>query len=139
MFVNPYDKPERDDEKLEVLRAKGFAVTNDAHIYSLAGSAYRDLVENGVNQSIIITGESGAGSIPSTQCHFLLVGVNSFFLTAGKTSMARLVVKYLSAASSLKRGEENAHAGLEEKVVAVGVVMEGPNLSLFSLSPFSKP
>lgn len=42
--------------------------------------------------------------------------------------MARLVVKYLSAASSMKRGEDNAGVGLEEKVVAAGVIMEGTRM-----------
>lgn len=71
VFVNPYDKTEVDEEKLEGLRTKGFPVTNDAHIYSLAGEAYRDMVENGINQSIIITGESGAGLIQAILAVFL--------------------------------------------------------------------
>jgi len=82
VFVNPYTNPERDEEKLKDLAKKRFPIKYDPHVFSLAGAAYRDLVENQVNQSIIITGESGSG----------------------KTSMGRLAIKYLTMASSSKRG-----------------------------------
>lgn len=47
------------------------------HLYSLAESAYRNMRENGQSQSIIISGESGAG----------------------KTVAARLILEYLAAVS----------------------------------------
>ena len=69
---------------------------------------------------------------------FLLIWCSIICLGySGKTSVARLVVKYISAASSLKRGDDNAGAGLEEKVVAAGVAMEGLNYLTSSFSSLS--
>src|SRR5690606_7385829 len=47
------------------------------HLYSLAEAAYRNMRENGTSQSIIVSGESGAG----------------------KTVAAKLILEYIAAVS----------------------------------------
>ena len=61
MFVNPYSNPKRDEDTFQKLKAQKFPAIDDPTVFAVAGASYRNLVENGVSQSILITGESGAG------------------------------------------------------------------------------
>ena len=52
-YVNMYKGQDRDDMK--------------PHIFAMADGAFRNLVEEGENQSILVTGESGAGKTENTK------------------------------------------------------------------------
>lgn len=46
------------------------------HIYSIASEAYRNLLESGKNQTIVISGESGAGKTENAKsCMNLLTSI----------------------------------------------------------------
>lgn len=62
-------------------------------------------MESGRNQSLVITGESGAG----------------------KTTMSRLTLRYITAVSSLLR--EGATNDLEDRIVAAGPILEGAQVA----------
>jgi len=67
VFANPYnDESSKSDQKiLESTLTSGFQPigSSDPHIYPLASAVFRDLVETGKSQSVLITGESGAGML----------------------------------------------------------------------------
>merc|ERR1719411_1842437 len=71
------------------------------HIFAIAEGAYQGMVNSGINQSILITGESGAGKTENTK------KVISYFAT-------------ICSSGKRKEGE----ASLEEKIVATNPVLE---------------
>jgi myosin heavy subunit len=82
VFVNPYSTQGQLDERAQLMSALAAAATVPAtpatvggppvawghvapmvpHVYALAGAAYAAMVEEHTNQTVIITGESGAGT-----------------------------------------------------------------------------
>ncbi|KAM3725081.1 Myosin heavy chain, striated muscle [Dirofilaria immitis] len=70
------------------------------HVYAVAQSAYDGLL-SGSNQSILITGESGAG----------------------KTVNTKRIIEYLGAASEY-RGEFRISANIDKRLTAAGIVIE---------------
>uniref|UniRef100_A0A915EJG7 Myosin motor domain-containing protein n=1 Tax=Ditylenchus dipsaci TaxID=166011 RepID=A0A915EJG7_9BILA len=86
----------------------------DPHIYAIAEEAYFDLCEFGKNQSVIISGESGAG----------------------KTVSAKFVMKYLANVAATKSnnlnnrrisslaGSGDSNAKIEDRVLASNPIME---------------
>merc|ERR1712227_955628 len=71
------------------------------HIFAVAEGAYQGMINSGINQSILITGESGAGKTENTK------KVISYFAT-------------ICSSGKRKEGE----ASLEEKIVATNPVLE---------------
>merc|ERR1711878_25243 len=71
------------------------------HIFAIAEGAYQGMMNSGMNQSILITGESGAGKTENTK------KVISYFAT-------------ICSSGKRKEGE----ASLEEKIVATNPVLE---------------
>jgi len=71
------------------------------HIFAIAEGAYQGMVQSGVNQSILITGESGAGKTENTK------KVISYFAT-------------ICSSGKRKEGE----ASLEDKIVQTNPVLE---------------
>lgn len=78
------------------------------HIYSVAATAYRQLLENKEKQAIVISGESGAG----------------------KTESAKIAMKFLTALSSLtehdkeERKEVEGEVSIEQKILNCNPVLE---------------
>ena len=71
------------------------------HIFGVAEAAYQGMVTNGVNQSILITGESGAGKTENTK---------------------KVISYYATICSSGKRKE--GEKSLEDKIVSTNPVLE---------------
>ncbi|XP_043208685.1 myosin heavy chain, muscle-like isoform X4 [Amphibalanus amphitrite] len=74
------------------------------HIFALADEAYHDMMANGVNQSILITGESGAGKTENTK------KVITYFANVGATGK--------------KKTQEPSKGNLEDQVVQTNPVLE---------------
>ncbi|XP_037074828.1 myosin heavy chain, muscle-like [Pollicipes pollicipes] len=74
------------------------------HIFALADGAYNDMMANGVNQSILITGESGAGKTENTK------KVITYFANVGATGK--------------KKTQEPSKGNLEDQVIQTNPVLE---------------
>ncbi|KAJ6130537.1 Myosin tail [Penicillium capsulatum] len=65
--VNPYcPLPIYTNEYVKMYKGRGREETRP-HIFAMADEAFRNLVEEGENQSILVTGESGAGKTENTK------------------------------------------------------------------------
>merc|ERR1712038_1000252 len=74
------------------------------HLWAISETAYRNMVTNGKNQSMLITGESGAG----------------------KTENTKMVIAYLAAVACppKKAGQESKKVSLEDQIVATNPILE---------------
>ena len=74
------------------------------HLWAVSETAYRNMVTNGKNQSMLITGESGAG----------------------KTENTKMVIAYLAAVACppKKAGQETKKVSLEDQIVATNPILE---------------
>merc|ERR1739847_90108 len=72
------------------------------HLWAISETAYRNMVTNGKNQSMLITGESGAG----------------------KTENTKMVIAYLAAVAPKKKPGQEKKAALEDQIVATNPIME---------------
>merc|ERR1719328_1016697 len=74
------------------------------HLWAISETAYRNMVTNGKNQSMLITGESGAG----------------------KTENTKMVIAYLAAVACppKKPGQESKKVSLEDQIVATNPILE---------------
>lgn len=87
--INPYQDVSQlyDETRLQRYKAS-MAIDKEApHIFAVAGAAHRNMISSGLNQAIVISGESGAG----------------------KTETARFVLQYLRTVS-------NATDDLEKRI-----------------------
>uniref|UniRef100_A0A0N5B614 Myosin motor domain-containing protein n=1 Tax=Strongyloides papillosus TaxID=174720 RepID=A0A0N5B614_STREA len=103
--INPYCDCSNlyGDEVIKVYSGVGKQVRGlDPHIYAISEEAYYDLCEYGKNQSIIVSGESGAG----------------------KTVSAKFVMRYLATVASNWKENEKNEIGIEKKVLASNPIME---------------
>merc|ERR1712024_316980 len=74
------------------------------HLWAISETAYRNMVTNGKNQSMLITGESGAG----------------------KTENTKMVIAYLAAVACppKKPAQESKKVSLEDQIVATNPILE---------------
>ncbi|XP_008345271.1 myosin-2-like isoform X3 [Malus domestica] len=77
------------------IRAYRQKLTDKPHVYAVADAAYDEMMTDDVNQSIIISGESGAG----------------------KTETAKVAMQYLAAIGSGSCGTEHANAILQTNCI----------------------
>ncbi|TQS33745.1 hypothetical protein Golomagni_05898, partial [Golovinomyces magnicellulatus] len=89
-YVNMYKGRSREDTK--------------PHIFAVADEAFRNLVEEGRNQSILVTGESGAG----------------------KTENTKKVIQYLAAVAQADNGSRGRgqHANLSQQILRANPILE---------------
>ncbi|KAI1720591.1 myosin head (motor domain) domain-containing protein [Ditylenchus destructor] len=108
--INPYADCSHlyKDEVIMVYRGVGKQVRDlDPHIYAIAEEAYFDMREFGKNQSVIISGESGAG----------------------KTVSAKFVMRYLANVASKRASltvsaQPESENRIEDRVLASNPIME---------------
>ncbi|KAK3985698.1 putative myosin type-2 heavy chain 2 [Cladorrhinum sp. PSN332] len=103
--VNPYTPlPIYTNEYINMYKGRN-REDNKPHIYAMADEAFRNLVDENENQSILVTGESGAG----------------------KTENTKKVIQYLAAvahsdASSRNRGQQ--HSTLSAQILRANPILE---------------
>ncbi|KAL9613853.1 MAG: hypothetical protein Q9167_001651 [Letrouitia subvulpina] len=104
--VNPYcPLPIYSDDYMEMYRGRNREDTKP-HIFAMADGAFRHLVEEGENQSILVTGESGAG----------------------KTENTKKVIQYLAAVarpdSHLTRSGSTQFPNLSQQILRANPILE---------------
>ena len=104
--VNPYcPLPIYTNEYVKMYKGRMREETRP-HIFAMADQAFRNLVEEGVNQSILVTGESGAG----------------------KTENTKKVIQYLAAvapADTPSAGRSPAkHSNLSQQILRANPILE---------------
>lgn len=89
-YINMYKGQSREDTK--------------PHIFAMADEAFRNLVEEGKNQSILVTGESGAG----------------------KTENTKKVIQYLAAVAQPETTSKNKsqHSNLSQQILRANPILE---------------
>eukprot|EP00121_Abeoforma_whisleri_P012612 Awhi_evm1s11642 len=99
VVVNPYKMlPIYTPEVIEMYRGRRRAEV-PPHVYNIADEAYRNMLHNKENQSILVTGESGAG----------------------KTENTKKVIQYIAAIAS---GDSSAQGQLEEQLLQCNPILE---------------
>lgn len=102
--VNPYcPLPIYSNEYIAIYRGRSREDTKP-HIFAMADEAFRNLVEEGRNQSILVTGESGAG----------------------KTENTKKVIQYLAAVaqSDASARSRSQHANLSQQILRANPILE---------------
>lgn len=102
VFVNPYKKLALYTD--EIIRAYKGKKRDDLppHIFAISDAAYHNMLETGENQSLLITGESGAG----------------------KTENTKKVIQYLASITQAHTdGSKNAGA-LEQQILNANPILE---------------
>ncbi|KAF8858812.1 hypothetical protein BDZ45DRAFT_784681 [Acephala macrosclerotiorum] len=103
--INPYcPLPIYTHEYINMYKGQGREETKP-HIYAMADEAFRNLVDEGENQSILVTGESGAG----------------------KTENTKKIIQYLAAVahseSPVKKGSSQ-HSNLSQQILRANPILE---------------
>jgi len=102
VVVNPYKRlPIYDPEIVDLYRGKRRGEA-PPHVFATADNAYRSMLNEGVNQSILITGESGAG----------------------KTENTKKVIQYLAAVAGRSGTNASGSGKLEEQVLQANPILE---------------
>ncbi|PTD04701.1 Myosin type-2 heavy chain 1 [Fusarium culmorum] len=102
--VNPYATiPIYNNDYINMYRGRSREDTKP-HIFAMADEAFRNLVEEGKNQSILVTGESGAG----------------------KTENTKKVIQYLAAVAQADSTIKNKaqHSSLSEQILRANPILE---------------
>ncbi|XP_024536357.1 myosin-1 [Selaginella moellendorffii] len=93
--INPFKKvPIYSSEYIDMFRQLGSKAGLSPHAYATADSAYKEMITAGLNQSIIISGESGAG----------------------KTETAKIAMQYLAALGG--------GGGVENEILETNPILE---------------
>jgi len=101
VVINPYKRiPIYEPEIVELYRGKRRGEA-PPHVFATADNAYRSMLNEGVCQSILITGESGAG----------------------KTENTKKVIQYLAAVAG-RTGGQGTTGKLEEQVLQANPILE---------------
>ncbi|KAH8589731.1 P-loop containing nucleoside triphosphate hydrolase protein [Bisporella sp. PMI_857] len=103
--INPYCLlPIYTNEYINMYKGQGREETKP-HIFAMADEAFRNLVEEGENQSILVTGESGAG----------------------KTENTKKVIQYLAAVAhseSPVKSRTQQHSNLSQQILRANPILE---------------
>ncbi|MCJ1307991.1 hypothetical protein MMC25_001641 [Agyrium rufum] len=104
--VNPYTPlPIYSNEYIKMYKGRS-REENKPHIYAMADEAFRNLVDDGENQSILVTGESGAG----------------------KTENTKKVIQYLAAVATLETPAAKSGArqitNLSQQILRANPILE---------------
>jgi myosin protein heavy chain len=102
--INPYcSLPIYTNEYINMYKGRSREDTKP-HIYAMADEAFRNLVEEGENQSILVTGESGAG----------------------KTENTKKVIQYLAAVAHSESPVKNKaqHSNLSQQILRANPILE---------------
>lgn len=99
MAVNPYRNFPIYDEEMIAHYKNQRRTDRPPHIFAIADTTYRSLIETKQNQSILITGESGAG----------------------KTENTKRVIQYLA---SIAGGSVDGATRLEEQIIRANPILE---------------
>lgn len=102
--INPYcPLPIYTNEYINMYKGQGREETKP-HIYAMADEAFRNLVDEGENQSILVTGESGAG----------------------KTENTKKVIQYLAAVAYSESPVKNKvqHSTLSQQILRANPILE---------------
>ncbi|CAM1502125.1 Fc.00g041090.m01.CDS01 [Cosmosporella sp. VM-42] len=102
--VNPYcPLPIYSNEYVNMYKGRSREDTKP-HIFAMADEAFRNLVEEGQNQSILVTGESGAG----------------------KTENTKKVIQYLAAVAQSESSTKNKsqHSSLSQQILRANPILE---------------
>lgn len=103
--VNPYRSlPIYGQDTIEVIRHRAQDIPACPHVFATADSAFRNMLEMRESQSILITGESGAG----------------------KTENTKRVIQYLTAiaGSQASTGNSLAVEALEHQILQANLILE---------------
>ncbi|RKF81436.1 Myosin-11 [Golovinomyces cichoracearum] len=103
--VNPYSPlPIYSNEYINMYKGQEREVTKP-HIYAMADEAFRNLVDEGENQSILVTGESGAG----------------------KTENTKKIIQYLAAVANSDspiKNKNHQHSNLSQQILRANPILE---------------
>ncbi|KAF7957816.1 hypothetical protein EAE96_003386 [Botrytis aclada] len=102
--INPYcSLPIYTNEYINLYKGRG-REESKPHIFAVADEAFRNLVEEGENQSILVTGESGAG----------------------KTENTKKVIQYLAAVANSESPVKNKvqHSTLSQQILRANPILE---------------
>src|SRR6195952_2611884 len=102
--INPYcSLPIYTNEYINMYKGQSREETKP-HIYAMADEAFRNLVDEGQNQSILVTGESGAG----------------------KTENTKKVIQYLAAVAHSDSPVKNKiqHSNLSQQILRANPILE---------------
>lgn len=102
--INPYcSLPIYTNEYINLYKGRG-REESKPHIFAMADEAFRNLVEEGENQSILVTGESGAG----------------------KTENTKKVIQYLAAVANSESPFKNKvqHSTLSQQILRANPILE---------------
>ncbi|KAI0147445.1 myosin-11 [Xylariaceae sp. FL1272] len=103
--VNPYcPLPIYTNEYINMFKGRSREDTKP-HIFAMADEAFRNLVEEGANQSILVTGESGAG----------------------KTENTKKVIQYLAAVAHSEspiKARGSQHSNLSQQILRANPILE---------------
>ncbi|KAI9047021.1 hypothetical protein LZ554_009095 [Drepanopeziza brunnea f. sp. 'monogermtubi'] len=102
--INPYcSLPIYTNEYINMYKGRSREETKP-HIYAMADEAFRNLVDEGENQSILVTGESGAG----------------------KTENTKKVIQYLAAVAHSESPIKNKaqHSNLSQQILRANPILE---------------
>ena len=100
--VNPYRSlPIYGKDTIESIRHRAQDEPNQPHVFATADTAYHNMLELRENQSILVTGESGAG----------------------KTENTKKVIQYLAAIASVDRSLDQG-ISLEQQIIRANPLLE---------------